>query len=186
MQPGIKKGKKQLTRTQYKKKFKRLDKMMAMLFVLTFSLDVWGINIYRKTVIPSQNLFVACGLGFIVCSLILMVIAKKVFPIFWSLLLSAVIGGGTFYFFLLYTNWKFASGDFNSETFNIVKTGNLARSLRYKGCNKPYVVINFFGSLKQLVLDCEYEKTIKTYKTVTVTYRQGFWGFPIVDGQNLQ
>jgi hypothetical protein len=185
MHSEVRKGKKQLTQTQYKKKFKKLDKVMAVLFVVTMSLDIWAINIYRKTVIPNQNLFLVCALGFIVCGLILIVIAKKLFPAFWSLFLSAAIGGGIFYFCLLYTNWKFASGDYNSETFNIIKTGNLAGSLRYKSCRKPYAIIEIFGLRKQLVFDCEYQNTIKDFKTVTVKYRKGLWGFPIVEEQYL-
>lgn len=163
---------------------KTLDAVLFVLFLLSVSLVVWGINIYRRTIIEPKYLFVAISLGTFVAAIILLFVTRVFLNAFWTFFLAAAIGGGTVYFLILYLNRELANKEITSETFDIHRTGNLAKG-RKGVCRSPYVMIDFYGFEKQLVFYCEYEKTIHNFRKVRVDYFKGFFGFPIVQNQTL-
>ena|GEM_PF-1099995 len=161
---------------------KTLDVILFVLFLISVGLVVWGINIYRRTIIEPKYLFVAVSLGTVVAAIILLFVTREFLNAFWTFFLAAAIGGGTVYFLTLYLNRELAEKELASETFDIQRTGNLARG-RKGVCRSPYAMIDFYGFEKQLVFYCEYEKTIHDFRKVRVDYFKGFFGFPIVQNQ---
>ena len=163
---------------------KTLDTVLSILFILSIAISVWGINIYRRTVIEPKYLFVAVSIGTIIVAVILLFVTKDYLNAFWTLFIAAAIGGGTTYFLTLYLNRELADKEVISEVFDIQTTGNLAKGKK-GSCGSPYAIIDFYGYEKQLVFYCEYEKSIHNYKKVKVDFFRGFFGFPIVENQVL-
>jgi hypothetical protein len=98
--------------------------------------------------------------------------------------MSIFIGGGFFYFGLLYLNQALAGKEILTDDFQIVETGNLGGG-RKSSCFQPYAIIDFYGTRKQLMFYCEYEKTIKNYSKVTVTFSKGLFGFDVIKSKQL-
>jgi hypothetical protein len=171
--------------TRKEDRYNTLDAILFILFILSIGLVVWGINIYRRTVIEPKYLFVAVSMGTIVAAVILLFVTREFLNAFWTLFIAAIVGGGTAYFLTLYLNRELVvDKEITSDTFNIQKTGNLARG-KSGSCRSPYAMIDFYGSEKRLVFYCEYEKTIHNYKKVEVEYFKGFFGFPVICKQTL-
>lgn len=165
-------------------RIKKLDAILTVLFILSIVLVIWGIDIYRKTIIEPKYLFVAVCMGTIVAAVFLLFITREFLNAFWTFGITAAIGGGISYFLLLFLNKEFADKTLNTELFPIQKTGNLGRGK--KGvCRSPYAIIDFYGLEKQLIFYCEYETAIHSFKRVKVDYFRGFFGFPVVQDQFL-
>lgn len=162
---------------------KIIDGALSILFILSIVIVVWGINIYRKTIIDPKYLFAVVSIGTVIAAVILFFVTKNFLNAFFTLFIAAAIGGGTTYFLTLYLNKELAVKEISSETFDIKTTGNLGS--RKGGCRSPYAVIDFYGNEKQLVFYCEYEKSIHDYKIVKVDFFRGFFGFPVVETQTL-
>jgi hypothetical protein len=145
---------------------------------------VWGIDIYRKTIIEPKYLFVVVSMGTIFAAVILLFVTRDFLNAFWTFFIAAAIGGGTAYFLTLYLNRELADKELTSETFDILKTGNLARGKR-SSCGSPYAIIDYYGYKKELVFYCEYEKSIHTFKKVKIDFSEGFFDFPVVQSQTL-
>lgn len=163
---------------------KTLDSVLSILFILSIAISVWGIGIYRRTIIEPKYLFVAVSIGTIIAAVILLFVTRDYLNAFWTLFVAALIGCGTTYFLTLYLNMELADKEVISEVFEIQTTGNLARGKK-GGCGSPYAIIDFYGHEKQLIFYCEYEKSIHNYKKVKVDFFRGFFGFPVVENQVL-
>lgn len=163
---------------------KTIDAVLFILFVLSLGLVVWGIDIYRKTIIEPKYLFAAVSTGTIFAAIILLFITRDFLNAFWTFVTAAAIGGGTAYFLMLYLNKELADKELTTETFDILKTGNLARGKR-STCGSPYAIIDFYGYEKELVFYCEYEKSIHKFSKVRLDFFKGFFDFPVVQSQAL-
>lgn len=159
-------------------KRRRTDIILTVLVLLTFYLILQGIDIYRLTIINSKYLLgfsIAGGcLGFVV----LHVWTRKMYSLFLIFLIGFTIGAGLFYAGLLFFNQTFADKESVTKEFTILKTGNFAG--KRGSCLEPYAIVDFQGTRKQLIFSCEYEHTIKSYQKVTLTYRNGFFGFETI------
>lgn len=164
--------------------FKTGDTILTTLFFASIGLTIWAIGIYRLTVIDIKYLFAAAAFGTIIVFATILFRLKSTYSLFWIFIISIAIGGGFFYFGLLYLNQTFADKEALKDDFQIVKTGNLGRG-RKSSCFQPYAVIDFYGTQKQLVFYCEYEKTIKNYSKVTVTFSKGLFGFDVIKSKQL-
>jgi hypothetical protein len=160
------------------------DTIITFLFLASIGLTIWAIRIYRLTIIDTKYLFAAAAFGTIIAFAIIIFRHKSTYSIFWTFIISIAIGGGFFYFGLLYLNQGFASKETLTDDFQIIETGNLGRG-RKSRCFQPYTVIDFKGTQKQLVFYCEYEKTIKNYSKVSVTYSKGLFGFDVIKSKRL-
>jgi len=167
-----------------KLKFNTGDTILTLLFFASIGLTVWAIGIYRLTVIDLKYLFAAAAFGTIIAFAIILFRLKSTYTIFWSFIISIAIGGVFFYFGLLYLNQVFADKETLTDDFQIVETGNLGRGGK-SNCFQPYAIIDFNGTKKQLVFYCEYEKTIKNYSKVTVTFSKGLFGFNVIKSKTL-
>ncbi len=147
------------------------------------SLCVWGINIYRLTIIDSRFLFYTMVVGALIsCSLIILFL-KSSYSKFWIFVTSIAIGCGPSYFGLLYINQKFSDKNFTSGEFQIIKTGTLGSS---RGrCHQPYAIIDFYGKQKEVIFYCEYESTIENYSRVKLSYSRGLFGFDVINSKEL-
>jgi len=152
---------------------------LLIIFLISLILGAWGIGIYRRTIVEPKYLFGIAVLGTIIAAIILLFITREFLNAFLTLILASAIGGGTAMFLTLYLNRELSEREIISETFEIQRTGNLARG-RSSNCNIPCAIIDFYGLEKQLVFYCEYEKTIHTFRKVKVDYSKGFFDFPIV------
>ncbi len=160
------------------------DALLAFLFLLSLGLIIWGIDIYRLTIIEAKFLIAATIVGaFISVVAIFLLQNRRVYTV-WTFFISIAIGAGPFYFGLLYLNRTFAKKETLTEEFSIIRTGNLARG-KSGSCRRPYVIINFYGVEKQLFFYCEYEKTVKNFSEVSVTYSRGLFGFDVIASKQL-
>jgi hypothetical protein len=167
-----------------KLKFNTGVTILTLLFFASIGLTIWAIGIYRLTIIDIKYLFAAAAFGTLIAFAIILFRLKSTYSMRWTFVISIAIGGGFFYFGLLYLNQAFADKETLINDFQIVETGNLGRG-RKSSCFQPYAIIDFNGTQKQLVFYCEYEKTIKNYSKVTVTFSKGLFGFDVIKSKNL-
>lgn len=163
---------------------KRLEVIFLILVFISSLFVLWGINIYRRTIVEPKYLMGAISFGTISGSVILLYVTKDYLNAFWTIFIATIIGGGTIYFLLLVINKHIASSEITNEWFEIKSSGTLAKS-RKRRCRKPYTIINFNGVDKELIFDCTYEKSIHEYKMVSLDYSIGFFGFPYIRNQTL-
>lgn len=160
------------------------DALLAFLFLLSLGLIIWGIDIYRLTVIDVKFLTAATIVSAFISVVSIFLWQNRRLYTVWTFFISIAIGAGAFYFGLLYLNQAFAEKETLTEEFTIVRTGSLARG-KYGSCRRPYVIVNFYGTEKQLIFYCEYEKAIKDFSKVTITYSRGLFGFDIIASKQL-
>ena len=95
------------------------DVILTILFFASVGFTIWGINIYRVTIIDIKYLFVTIAFGVIMSFAILTWLIKSSYSTTWTFLIKAGIGGGLFYFGLLFINQQFADKEFLTEQFLI-------------------------------------------------------------------
>lgn len=164
--------------------FNKVDNILGLVFVVAICLTVWAVNIYRLTIIDTEYLFIVSAIGAAVGVFLILKYFKSTYAKLWIVFLGLAIGGGIFYFSLLYLNQVFADKKIITNDFQIVDTGTLGRG-KFSSCFQPYAIINFNGTEKQLVFYCDFEKTIKNYSKVSVTYSKGLFGFYIIKSKQL-
>lgn len=137
--------------THYNKKyyFQAGDIFLTILFFISIGLTIWAINIYRLTIIEIKFLFASVMFGIITAFTVLSWLIKSNYSTIWALFIKAGIGGGFFYFGLLFFNLYFADKESETEQFKIVKKGTLVRRKGH-GCSQPYVDIDFYGTQKKI------------------------------------
>jgi len=115
---------------------------------------------------------------------ILTFLVRSEYAKFWSFFIKAVIGGGFFYFGLLFLNQQFADKKLLTEDFLIIKTGTLARGGK-GSCSQPFAIIDFYGTAKELIFYCDFSKVIKHSSKVNLTYSKGAFGFNVIKSLQL-
>lgn len=168
-------------RTKETKSWDTIVKILCFVFLILITI---GILIYRKTLIEPYILwrlsFIGAAIGVIVC----FILFSDYQQLFSGLLFSGVIGAGLLYFTPLILNRVFVSEKINTETFEIIRTGNMG-SGRSGRCKSPYAEIYFGPLKKELVFSCSFEDTIGNYKKVRLEYSDGLFGFPVIRRQIL-
>jgi len=164
--------------------FQTGDAILTVLFFASIGLTIWGINIYRLTIIDIKYLFATIAFGIIIAFAMLTWLIKSSYSTIWTFLIKAGIGGGLFYFGLLFINQQFADKKLLAEQFLIVKKGTLGRG-KSSSCFQPYVNIDFYGTEKQLVFYCDYVDAVKHSTKVNLTYSKGVFGFNIIKSKQL-
>jgi hypothetical protein len=159
------------------------DIILTVLFFISMGLTIWGINIYRLTIIDAKYLLVPTIFGVIVALTILAVLKSR-YSRFWTLLIKAAIGSGIFYFGFLFLNQRLADKHMLTEGFKIVEKGSFPQ-VKKSRCSKPYAVIDFYKTKKQLVFYCDYAEIIKHSTKVNLTYSKGGLGFIIIKSKEL-
>lgn len=160
------------------------DALLAFLFLLSLGLIIWGIDIYRLTVIEAKFLIAATTVGAFISVVVIFLLQTRRLYTVWTFFISIAIGAGFFFFALLYLNRTLGEKETLTEEFVIIRSGSLARG-KYGSCRRPYVIINFYGVGKQLLFYCEYEKTVKGFSKVMVTYSRGLFGFDVIASKQL-
>jgi hypothetical protein len=158
--------------------------ILAILFFASMGLIIWGINIYRLTIINPKYLFALITFGIFPGFILIKFVLKPSYKIVWIFLNSIAIGGGTLYFLFLYLNSTYSGKEQLSGNFNIIKTGTLAKG-RSGSCGSPYAVVDFNGTEKELIFFCDYENTISSFSKVRLEYSKGFFGFDIIKTKTL-
>jgi hypothetical protein len=155
---------------------------LFVLFIMSFGLIIWAIAIYRLTIIPASYILIIGALGTGICAFLFLLTTMKYFSVFWLLFQAAVIGGGIFVFVFLFINEQAAARKITVSAFDIIRNGNLESS---EGCAKPYVVILFDRVEKEFLFDCAYEKSVKSFKKLQLSYYHGVFGFDVVTNKTL-
>jgi hypothetical protein len=163
--------------------FKIANAILALLFFASMGLTVWGIQIYRVTIISSKYLFAIIAVGSILTFIMIFFALKPSYNIFWIFLMSILIGGGTSYFLFLYLNSAYPAKEKLTKDFKIVRTGTLAG--RLSSCHRPFAVVDFNGIEKELIFNCDDEKTINTWSKVRLEYSKGLFAFDIIKIKTL-
>ena len=164
--------------------FQTGDSILTVLFFVSVGLTIWGMNIYRLTIIDIKYLLVTIALGAIISFAILTWLLKSSYSTIWTSLIKVGIGGGLFYFGLLSINQQFTDKELMTEKFLIIKKGTLGRG-KSSSCFQPYVDINFYGIEKKLVFYCDYAEAVKRSAAVNLTYVKGALGFNIIKSRQL-
>lgn len=164
--------------------FQTGDTILTILFFVSIGLTIWGIDIYRQTIIETKFLFAAIAFGIIIGFAVLSFFVKSSYSTIWTFLIKAAIGAGIFYFAFLFINQQFADKELLTEQFQIVKKGTFGRG-KSSRCFQPYVIIDFYGIEKQLVFYCDYADTVKHSTKVNLTYSKGTFGFDIIKSKQL-
>lgn len=162
-----------------KSKLKSLDTILCLLFLGSMGLVVWGINIYRLTIIHPAYLAVITVLGTVIAFLLIRQKAKFLMKMIWILFISLGIGGGISFYSFLFLNSNFSVKEIFTEDFNIIKTGTLAKGKHGK-CGEPYAIIDFKGIRKQLVFYCDDKEAISKSSKVRLEYESGLFGFKVI------
>lgn len=157
------------------------DTILFVLFLTSISLTIWGIEIYRQTIIETRYLFAIIAFGIITGVAVLSLLVKTGYRSISTFLVKASIGGGLFYFSFLFVNQHFADKQLQIDQFIIQEKGTLGG----RGCSQPYVNIDFYGIEKQLVFYCQYADSLKHSTKVNLTYCKGAFGFNIVKAKQL-
>ena len=165
---------------QMKDEKKLRNGIMSILTIGSLLLINWEMSIYRKTFIS----FLVPFSVFIIGGLTTFFFLRKRMSFYsqneHNILLQAIHGlvffGGIIIFSFMGTNFYFS--DRNEKIYNlkIEKTGRLAKG-RY-GCGKPYAIVNYENSSKQLIFSCNTE--IENSSKVKVSIKNGFFGFAII------
>jgi hypothetical protein len=164
---------------------KTSDKILYFLLLTCLALAIWGVTIFRLTIIDVKSLFIITAIGTSFAFIALKKIFKNNYKNLWIFFQSIIVGGGISYFSTLFLNQYFANKDSITDEFKIIKTGNLARGRR-SDCSRPYAIIDFYGTKKQLVFYCNYEKVIMNFSKVLLTYKKGLFGFDIIEKKELK
>ena len=167
-----------------KNSFQSGDLILNILFFISIGLMIWGLLVYRQTIIESSFLIVTISIGIIIGFSVLPYFIRSSFSKFWLFIYTAFISGGFFYFAILFTNHQFADKGIKKEQFLILVKGTLARGAK-GNCNKPYVTIDFYGIKKQLIFYCQYAETVNHSKKINLTYSKGALGFYIIKSKQL-
>ncbi len=161
------------------------DTLLFFLFLISMSLTIWGINIYRLTIIEIKYLFAVAIIGITVALFLLPRFLKSSYSKFWSFLITSAIGAGLFYFGFLFLNQRFADNHLQIEDFAILKRGKFPRGGFGSHCEQPYIIINFHGVEKQLVFYCLQTEMIKHAKKIELSYSRGAFGFNVIRSKQL-
>ena len=158
----------------------------SLLFFVSCILGLFAINIFKETVIDYKFLIFSSIFGSIIIFILFSKLYKYLYFFIWRLLSSIIIGSSLFSFSFLYINKAFVEkGHIVSvRVFEIIDKGTLGKG-RYSNCYKPYVVIDFFGTKKQLEFLCEYQKSINRSKKIRLTFTKGLFGFNVIKSKKL-
>lgn len=158
----------------------------TLLFFTSCILLIFVINFFKETVIEYQFLFFLSFFGSIITFIISSKVYKRLHTLFWQLIASIIIGSSLFSFIFLYVNKAFVAKNeiISVKVFEIIDKGTLGKR-RYSNCHKPYVVINFFGTEKQLEFLCEYQKSVSESQKIRLTFAKGFFGFYVIKSKQL-
>jgi hypothetical protein len=160
------------------------DFIFNLLLVVSMGLSIWGIVIYRMTIIPLKYLFAVMALGAVIAYPLIKFKLKPSYENSRIFLTSVAIGAGLFYFSFLYLNSRFLDKEKLTKDFNIVETGTLAKG-RKGVCRQPYAIVDFYGIKKELIFYCEYEHTISTFSKVKLEFSKGLFGFNFIHTKTL-
>lgn len=175
--------------TQRKKSGRGADPDMRqaaffLLFLTSICLLIWGITIYRNTIIEAKYLIITVICGIVIGEILFSLFIKScLYPIL-SFLFKALISGGISYFSLLFFNREFAYSEQGSEIFLIIEKGTFPRS-KGSHCQQPFIYIDFYGTRKQLVFYCHNIDSIKRSSKVNISYSRGGLGFYIIRSKQL-
>ena len=169
----------------YNIKTKQILDFVTMLFTVScLSLAVWSIKIYRNTLIDWRILALIVIIGIVTFTIIFWHILLQVGYTIWAIVfISCTCGGCLSHFGFLYLNKTFADVETISDSFNIERTGELAKGRH--GCGEPYAVINFNNLEKEIVFPCDFSGKIKEYSKIKILYSKGFLGFYVIKAKNL-
>ncbi|MGZ5190283.1 MAG: hypothetical protein ACXWCZ_04640 [Flavisolibacter sp.] len=157
------------------------DVVMFVFFISSAILAIWGINLYRLTIIETRH-FILPGIISGALMTLLVINIKTSYSKNWMIFQGMFCGICIAYFGLLFINHKYSEYHETTEEFEILEAGNLANYRRGR-CSEPYARINFYGIKKELIFSCKYEKTIKKFSKVKLTYVKGKLGFPVIINQ---
>lgn len=160
------------------------NRIVNFLFFASLLLVLWGISIYRQTIIETKYPLVACIFGIVVANLFLPLFVATTYSRTLTVVARSTIGAGFFYFALLFLNQQFRNETVLAEEFEIVERGSLARGKSAR-CSQPYVMVNFHGEMKQLIFYCDKEDTINRSRKIILYYSQGAFGFAVVESSRF-
>jgi hypothetical protein len=162
----------------------REDQILSCLFLVAILSAFWAISIYRVTVVETRYLIGILFVGSLLGILSLTFARKSTLPKFFILLIQSLVGAIISLTMLLFLNRQFADRRSEQSKFEIIKKGEFSKG-RFSNCRQPYIIINFGGVEKQLVLYCYEVELIEAASVVSLTYSKGLFGFSVLQKIDL-
>ena len=155
------------------------QKKIAYLILLPgVALFIWGIVLFDKTFISNMAQVIITLIGATIGITIMYFIWRhKKFGLIPTFFFGFFLGGPIPYCFIATTNYYFRAEKSEIVDLDIIETGN--RSSRKSKCRTPFAVIEHLDIKKDILFPCDYEKTISSYKNLTLTVSEGFWGYTV-------
>jgi hypothetical protein len=163
----------------------RLQKKSPTLILFSeMAVFIWGYFLFDKTFISYTAQFMIISVGAAMGMMILHFIWwKEKYRLVYKIFFGIILGGPVFYCFVVATNYYLRDMKSQVVKLEIIETGN--RSIRRSECNKPYAVVEYLDIQKDIQFPCEYEQSIDTYNTLSLTMSEGFWGYMVFIDEEL-
>ena len=154
--------------------------MMSLLTFGSIILIIWEMFLFRKTFI---SVLIPLSL-LIFGGLVAFLLFRKRISFYvdnqHNIVLQAVHGtllfGGLIMFSFMGANYYFAASKKQVYDLEVIETGHLTK--RRRGCGKPFVVVRFNTTQKQLIFSCNTD--VDGLKRVKVALNDGFLGYVVV------
>ena len=153
----------------------------TLLLVFSLGLAWMGIALFRKTVVSANFMWCVTLVGAVAGIILLWKRCLSSMNKFFALVYCSAVGGGTLYFLFLFLNFAFVNPAKKTGEFKVLESGTLAKGK--SGCNNPFVIIDFYGSKKQLIFDCRYGG-LSSASTIVLEYKRGLFGFEYIVRQD--
>ncbi len=160
------------------------EAVFSILFFISLGLLIWGISIYRNTVVETKYLIATVILGIFIGEITFSFLIKRGPWSVWIFLIKALPSSIICCFLLLLINQELVNNELEKGQFFITAKGTFSRSKR-GSCRQPFVHIDFYGVNKQLVFYCQDAEAVQRSSKVNLTYSRGALGFYIIQSKQL-
>lgn len=113
-----------------------LEVALFFLSMTAIGLAVWGIDIYRETIVEIKWLFMVGSFGALLVMIVLVFVVQYRVKMAWLLFVAVLVGGGVPCFGMLYLNQRMADEGGITELFYITRSGTQSPG-KYGRCRRP-------------------------------------------------
>lgn len=163
----------------------KFDKRMSIATLIALVAIIWEMTIYRKTlihfIIPFSIFLVGGTTLFWLLKGRIRFYSEIERSLFVKLLHGVLVFGGVLMFIFMALNYYLVSDQVLTPQLKVEEKGQLAKGRN--GCGNPYVLVNYKGFEKQLILPCGTD--LRNVERVKLELQEGLFGFMIVRSEEL-
>ena len=164
-----------------------------VIFFLGLFLMIWGIEIFRITMIDK---FILLGIIFLIGIITFFLDYKNYAKTYTKYSRSALLIYSMMHCILgygfiacsifMFTNYYFADEGFETKSFEIIERSSMAGGKNSRGESQPLMRINYDGKIKELVFKHEYYEKMNFYTEVELKISKGYFGFDLLLDKELK